>query len=104
MKRVLTGIITSNKTKDTVVVAVERVLQHPKYLRRYKRHKKYKAQTLGNLSIGDKVEIIECKPLSKDKKWKVIKLITAAKKVEEVEDFKEELEGLEKPEESEELK
>ena len=88
MKRTLTGIIISNKTKDTVVVQVERILKHPKYQRRYKRHKGYKAHVENmELSVGDKVEMIETRPISKDKKWKVIKLVAAAKKVEAAEEI-----------------
>ncbi len=91
MKKVLVGIITSNKTKDTVTVQVETIVKHKKYQRRFKRHKKYKAQTLGELSIGDKVEMVECKPLSKDKRWKVVKVLVTAKK-EEVDEIEDEIE------------
>jgi len=90
MKKVLIGIITSNKTKDTVTVQVETIVKHKKYQRRFKRHKKYKAQTLGELSIGDKVQIVECKPISKDKKWKVVKVLVTAKK-EEIDEIEEEI-------------
>lgn len=73
-KRQLTGIVTSNKMKNTLVVKVERTKEHPKYKRRYKVHKKYKAHfEAGEYNIGDKVTIEECRPLSKDKKWKVVK-------------------------------
>ena len=73
-KRQLIGIITSNKMKDTLVVKVERIKEHPKYKRRYKVHKKYKAHfTEGEFALGDKVVIEECRPISKDKNWLVIK-------------------------------
>ncbi|MFA5355427.1 MAG: 30S ribosomal protein S17 [Candidatus Paceibacterota bacterium] len=87
MRKALTGIITSNKMKDTVTVQVERIVQHPKYLKRFKRHEKYKAHTKESFSIGDKVQIEECTPVSKDKKWKVIKLVAKAKAVEEAQDL-----------------
>jgi len=59
-----------------VIVKVERIKEHPKYKRRYKIHKKYKAHVeSGEYHIGDKVIIEECRPISKDKKWKVIKKI-----------------------------
>jgi len=73
-KRQLTGVIVSNKMAKTLVVEVERVKEHPKYKRRYKIHKKYKAHyNEGEFKVGDKVTIIECRPISKDKKWKVVK-------------------------------
>ena len=75
-KRQLQGIIVSDKMASTVVVKVERVKEHPKYKKRYKVHKKYKAHLeKGEYALGDKVIIEECRPISKDKKWKVIKKI-----------------------------
>ena len=77
-KKQLTGTITSNKMQKTVVVRVERIKEHPKYRRRYKVHKKYKAHTEeGEYKIGDKVVIEECRPISKEKIWKVIRKITS---------------------------
>lgn len=73
-KRKLKGIITSNKMQKTVVVKVERIKQDPKYKRRYKVHKSYKAHyDEGEYNIGDKVTIEETTPISKDKKWRVVK-------------------------------
>lgn len=73
-KKKLSGTIISNKMQKTVVVEVERLKEHPKYKRRYKLHKNYKAHVEGGeYAIGDKVIIEECRPISKDKKWKVIK-------------------------------
>ncbi|HOK00523.1 MAG TPA: 30S ribosomal protein S17 [Candidatus Pacearchaeota archaeon] len=74
-KRKLNGIVVSNKMQKTVTVKVERIKEHPKYKKRYKVHKKYKAHTDTDLNIGDKVIIEETRPISKDKKWKVIKKI-----------------------------
>ncbi|MFH1509758.1 MAG: 30S ribosomal protein S17 [Candidatus Nealsonbacteria bacterium] len=91
MKRILTGIITSNKSKDTIVVKVETIIKHAKYQRRYKSHKKYKAHAIGEFFIGDKVQIVECKPVSKDKKWKLVKVLVSAKKVDEIEEIDEEV-------------
>jgi len=69
----LVGKIVSNKMQKTVVVEVERVKEHPKYGRRYKLHKKYKVHDEnGEYKIGDKVVIEGCRPISKDKRWKVI--------------------------------
>ncbi len=75
-KRQLKGIVTSDKMKKTVVVRVERVKEHPKYKRRYKVHKKYKAHDeKEEYTIGDRVVIEECRPLSKDKRWRIIKKV-----------------------------
>jgi len=71
-KKELTGIIVSDKMQKTVVVEVERIKEHPKYKRRFKVHKKYKAHVeSGEFKTGDKVVIREAKPFSKDKKWEV---------------------------------
>jgi small subunit ribosomal protein S17 len=73
-KRQLKGEIISNKMQKTVVVLVERVKEHPKYKRRYKVHKKYKVHDeKGEYKAGDKVLIEESRPISKDKRWRVIK-------------------------------
>lgn len=72
-KKELTGIIVSDKMQKTAVVEVERIKEHPKYKRRYKVHKKYKAHVEGTeFKTGDKVIIRESKPFSKDKKWEVV--------------------------------
>ncbi len=63
----------------TVVVLVERLKEHPKYRRRYKVSKKYKAHDeKGEYKIGDVVVIEECRPISADKRWKVVKEVVAA--------------------------
>ena len=71
-KKQLKGKIVSVKMKNTVVVEVERVKQHPKYKKRYKVMKRYKAHTVNDLNMGDKVTIEETRPISKDKRWKVL--------------------------------
>ncbi|MBZ9572824.1 30S ribosomal protein S17 [Patescibacteria group bacterium] len=74
MKRKLQGTIVSDKMQKTVVVQVERIKQHPRYKRRYRVFKKYKAHVeKGDFKIGDKVIIEECRPISKEKRWRVIK-------------------------------
>ena len=71
--KVLSGIVTSDKMKDTVVVAVTRFVKHPKYKKYHKVSKKYKVHHVGNtLKIGDKAEIRETRPISKDKHFIVI--------------------------------
>jgi small subunit ribosomal protein S17 len=72
-KRVLTGIIVSDKTDKTVVVNVERRVKHPLYGKIIKRSKKYHAHDEGNeFKQGETVRIEETRPLSKLKTWKVI--------------------------------
>lgn len=71
--KVLSGTVISNKMKDTIVVSVERYEKHPKYGKFIKRRKKYKVHDAGNTAkIGDKVDIVETKPISKDKRFKLI--------------------------------
>lgn len=73
-KKRLKGIVVSNKMQKTVVVKVERIKEHPKYKRRYKIHKLYKAHDeKEQCKVGDAVIIEECRPLSRDKRWRVIK-------------------------------
>ncbi|MDI6591657.1 MAG: 30S ribosomal protein S17 [Patescibacteria group bacterium] len=75
-KRQLTGIVISNKMQKTVVVKVERIKEHPKYKRRYRVYKKYKAHDeKGEYHIGDRVIIEECRPISKEKRWRVVRKI-----------------------------
>ena len=77
------GIIVSNKMQKTVVVRVERIEESKKYKKRYKVQKKYKAHTNEqNYNVGDIVLIEECRPISKDKKWKVIKKIAQSQLVD----------------------
>lgn len=72
-KKKLKGIVVSDKMTKTVVVNVESIKEHPKYKRRYKMHKKYKAHDeKQEYHIGDVVMIEESAPISKDKKWRVI--------------------------------
>jgi small subunit ribosomal protein S17 len=72
-KKKLQGVVTSDKMMQTVVVQVESIKVHPKYKRRYKMHKKYKAHDENReYHTGDKVVIEETNPISKDKHWKVI--------------------------------
>ena len=74
MKKQLIGKITSKKMQKTVVVEVESIKEYPKYKKRYKMDKKYKAHVENEeYEVGDKVLIEECRPISKDKKWKIIK-------------------------------
>ena len=72
-RRKLIGKIISDKMPKTVVVRVERIKEHKKYKRRFKTHKNYKAHDeKKEYKTGDKVIIEEVKPISKDKRWRVI--------------------------------
>ncbi len=73
-KRQFEGTIISDKMTDTVVVRVTKIKQHKKYQKRFNVYKKYKAHSkASDVKIGDNVIIQECRPISKDKKWRVIK-------------------------------
>jgi len=75
-KKRLKGIVVSDKMKKTVVVEVGRIKEHSKYRKRYQVHKKYKAHSeKDDYRIGDQVIIEECRPISKEKKWRVVKKI-----------------------------
>jgi small subunit ribosomal protein S17 len=77
LKRTLSGRVTSNKTDKTVTVLVERRLKHPLYGKFITRTKKYHAHDDNNqYVVGDTVVIEECRPLSRTKNWRVIKLVT----------------------------
>ncbi len=76
--KVMTGVVTSDKMKDTIVVSVSRFVKHPKYGKFISIDKKFKAHDAGNTKkIGDKVSIEECAPISKDKKFRLVTDITA---------------------------
>ena len=73
MVKRFSGVVVSDKMKDTVVINVARFVKHPKYGKFMKRNKNIKAHDAGNTKkIGDKVTIEECRPISKDKNFKVV--------------------------------
>ena len=75
-KKVYTGKVTSDKMSKTVVVAVTRLTQHPRYKKVIKKIAKFKAHDEENAcKMGDSVSIIEARPLSKDKRWKVLEIV-----------------------------
>lgn len=72
-KKVLEGVVVSDKMEKTAIVAVNTFKAHPKYLKRYLSTKRYKAHDSENkCKVGEKVKISEMKPMSKEKKWIVI--------------------------------
>jgi small subunit ribosomal protein S17 len=71
-----TGEVISDKMDKTVVVAITRLTQHPRYRKTIKKVAKFKAHDEENsCKVGDKVSIIESRPLSKDKRWKVTEIV-----------------------------
>ncbi|MBP2016922.1 small subunit ribosomal protein S17 [Symbiobacterium terraclitae] len=80
LRKTRVGVVTSDKMDKTVVVAVETLVQHPLYKKRIRRTKKFKAHDEQNqCKVGDKVRIMETRPLSKDKRWRVVEIIESAK-------------------------
>ena len=72
-KRILQGVVVSDKQDKTVVVSVERQVMHPVYKKFVKKSKKYAAHDENNqFKVGDTVRIEECAPVSKNKTWTVI--------------------------------
>lgn len=73
VKRTLKGVVVSDKMDKTVVVRVDRLKKHPRYQKRCRVFKKYKAHDPENkYKVGDKAVIQECRPISKGKRWVVI--------------------------------
>ena len=72
-KRILTGVVTSNANEQTVTVSVERRFTHPVMKKTIRKSKKYRAHDENNaFNVGDTVQIQECAPKSKTKRWEVI--------------------------------
>ena len=79
-KKVYTGEVVSDKMSKTMVVAVTRLTQHPRYKKVIKKITKFKAHDEENkCKMGDLVSIIESRPLSKDKRWKVLDIVRGSK-------------------------
>ena len=79
MKRQMIGTVTSNKAHKTVTVLVERLVKHRLYLKYVRRRTKFAAHDNHNdCRIGDKVLISESRPLSKTKRWRVVKIVEKA--------------------------
>jgi small subunit ribosomal protein S17 len=79
-KRQFTGTVVSDKMSKTVTVRVDRTVLHPKYHKRYTRSTKMKAHDeKGEYHVGDAVVIEECKPISRDKRWRVVGRVARSK-------------------------
>ncbi len=80
IRKIRVGVVVSDKMDKTVVVAVERLVKHPLYKKYIKRTKKFKAHDERNeCQIGDKVKIMETRPLSKTKRWRVVEILEKVK-------------------------
>lgn len=74
------GVVVSDKMEKTIVVAIKTKVRHPLYGKMVNRTRKFKAHDEENAcGIGDTVEIMETRPLSKDKRWRLVKIIEKAK-------------------------
>ena len=80
LRKTRVGIVTSDKMDKTVVVTIKDRVRHPLYNKIVNRTVKYKAHDEENTcGVGDKVLIMECRPYSKDKRWRVVEIIEKAK-------------------------
>ena len=79
-RKVRSGRVVSDKMDKTVIVAIETLVKHPLYGRIVRRTTKFKAHDEGNeCGIGDTVELMETRPLSREKRWRVSRIIEKAK-------------------------
>lgn len=74
------GVVASDKMQKTVVVRVDRLILHPKYRRYVRRTSKFMAHDEMGAGIGDKVRIVETRPLSARKRWRVVEIVQKAQK------------------------
>jgi len=82
-RRTLEGVVVSDRMQKTVVVAVERVTRHPLYKKTIRRRKKYNAHDEGDqCRVGDRVLIVESRPLSRTKRWRVAAILARAEQLE----------------------
>lgn len=80
LRKTRVGIVTSDKMDKTVVVTIKDRVRHPLYNKIVNRTVKYKAHDENNeCGLGDKVLIMECRPYSKDKRWRVVEIVEKAK-------------------------
>ena len=77
------GVVVSDRMQKTVVVSLERTVMHPRYKKILRRRTKVKVHDENNqCHVGDRVLIVECRPLSRDKRWRVSKVLERAKTME----------------------
>lgn len=80
LRKTRIGVVTSNKMDKTITVSVERMLRHPMYGKFVKKSKKFHAHDeVNQCTIGDLVKIMETRPMSKTKRWRLIEVVEKAK-------------------------
>ncbi|MEW5853591.1 MAG: 30S ribosomal protein S17 [Myxococcota bacterium] len=78
-KKTMTGVVTSNKMMKTITVEVTRMVKHPVYGKYVRRRARFKAHDeRGEAKIGDTVVVVECRPLSRTKRWRLQKITARA--------------------------
>lgn len=89
-RKIISGVVVSNKMDKTVVIQVTSLAKHPKYGKYYRRYKKYKAHDENNTcEVGDLIEIIESRPISKQKRFRLYRVLQKVERVDA--DLKDEL-------------
>jgi small subunit ribosomal protein S17 len=84
-RRTLEGVVTSDKMDKTITVVVERTFKHAKYKKYVRKAKKYHAHDeQGEAKVGDRVEIAESRPMSKLKRWRLVRVVEKAPQLSEV--------------------
>ena len=82
-RRMIQGVVASTSMDKTITVRVERLFKHPKYKKYIRKHSKVHAHDQANdAQIGDTVEVMECRPLSKSKRWRLVRVVERAEIVE----------------------
>ena len=80
LRKVRTGVVISDKMDKTITVKVERLVKHPVYKKYYRLTKKFKAHDAeNNCTIGDTVSIMETRPMSRTKRWRLLEIVEKAK-------------------------
>lgn len=84
LRKERSGVVVSDRMQKTVVVSVERTVMHPRYKKFLRRRTRVKAHDEQNqCHVGDRVVIVECRPLSRDKRWRVSRVVERGHAVEE---------------------
>lgn len=79
-RKVRQGVVVSDKMDKTIVVEVQQLVRHPLYGKIMRRNARFKAHDENNeCGIGDTVEIMECRPLSREKRWRLVRIVEKAR-------------------------
>lgn len=83
-RKIREGVVVSAKMRDTIVVRIDRLVRHPFYPRVIRRSERYKVHDAGNTArAGDVVSIMETRPLSKDKRWRLVEIVRRGSPMDE---------------------